>query len=184
MGKLRSNESRFSIIELFLILVIVIALGAVGHLAYKDHHKTASANATTSISSPSNSLSSAAASNLVRTFYNQLMDSSANQNAASEKSNYEQTAIQKYGTQNLANFYRSALALRTVPSYDPITCSNSVPNSLYSVTTLTSATTATVRVIEQEGTATNTVDSADIAAKVIMQNGTPKINSISCQSKP
>ncbi len=55
MGKLNYNESGFSAVETILILVIVVLLGAVGYLVYRNNHKPTVANVTTAKSSTSSS---------------------------------------------------------------------------------------------------------------------------------
>jgi hypothetical protein len=40
MGKLKSNHNGFSVIEVVIVLVIVVLIGTVGWLVYKNHHKS------------------------------------------------------------------------------------------------------------------------------------------------
>jgi len=54
MRKLQKNENGFSAVELVLVLVIIVLIGAVGWLVYKDNHK----NTTTSAKSTSASTKS------------------------------------------------------------------------------------------------------------------------------
>lgn len=42
MGKLRNDQKGFSVVEVILVLVIVILIGAVGWLVYKNHQKNTS----------------------------------------------------------------------------------------------------------------------------------------------
>ena len=54
MRKLQKNENGFSAVEIVLVLVIIVLIGAVGWLVYKDNHK----NTTTSAKSTSASTKS------------------------------------------------------------------------------------------------------------------------------
>jgi len=47
VGKLKSDEQGFSAVEVILVLVIVVLIGAVGFLVYKNHNKTTKASVAT-----------------------------------------------------------------------------------------------------------------------------------------
>jgi len=47
MNNLKKNQRGFSTVELVLAIVILVSVGIVGWLVYKNHHKTPSANSTT-----------------------------------------------------------------------------------------------------------------------------------------
>jgi hypothetical protein len=56
MGKIKNNETGFSIVEIVLVIVIVALIAAVGVLVYKNHHKKPTATTTNiSASKPSTS---------------------------------------------------------------------------------------------------------------------------------
>ncbi|MGD0283994.1 MAG: hypothetical protein ABSB12_00115 [Candidatus Saccharimonadales bacterium] len=55
MKKLRSNEYGFNIIELVLIIVIIALIGFAGWLVYKDHHKSMTATAITTVNNEATS---------------------------------------------------------------------------------------------------------------------------------
>ncbi len=48
--KLKHNQSGFSTVEVVLVIVIIVLVGAVGYLVYKNHHKTSTADITTTSS--------------------------------------------------------------------------------------------------------------------------------------
>lgn len=48
MEESKTKEKGFSVVEALIILVTLLAIGAVGWLVYKDHHKTTSSDKTTS----------------------------------------------------------------------------------------------------------------------------------------
>jgi hypothetical protein len=50
MLKIYKNEKGFSAVEIVLVLVIVVLLGAVGWLVYKDHHKSKTVASVTTVS--------------------------------------------------------------------------------------------------------------------------------------
>lgn len=50
MGKLQNNESGFSAVEAVLVLVVVMLIGVLGYMVYKDHHKTTATNPATNSS--------------------------------------------------------------------------------------------------------------------------------------
>jgi hypothetical protein len=53
VGKLKTDEKGFSAVEVVLVLVIVVLIGAVGFLVYKNQHKTKTASvATTAAAKP------------------------------------------------------------------------------------------------------------------------------------
>ncbi|HVC36235.1 MAG TPA: hypothetical protein VNE40_02210 [Candidatus Dormibacteraeota bacterium] len=60
MGKLKNNQSGFSAVEIVLVLAVVVLIGVVGWLVYRNHHKinttaittTTSAEPTTTTKSP------------------------------------------------------------------------------------------------------------------------------------
>jgi prepilin-type N-terminal cleavage/methylation domain-containing protein len=47
VGKLKSNQNGFSVIEIIMVLVIIVLIGAVGWLVYKNHHKSTTIPAAT-----------------------------------------------------------------------------------------------------------------------------------------
>ena len=51
MGKIRSDQSGFSAVEVVLVLVIVALVGVVGFMVYKNHHKSTGATSSTSAKS-------------------------------------------------------------------------------------------------------------------------------------
>jgi hypothetical protein len=51
MNKIKKNESGFGIVEVILVLVIIVLIGFVAWLVYKDHHKTTTASPTTTATS-------------------------------------------------------------------------------------------------------------------------------------
>lgn len=55
MGKLQKNQQGFGLVEALLVLVIVILIGVVGWMVYKNHNKTTSNNTTASNSSTNTS---------------------------------------------------------------------------------------------------------------------------------
>ena len=40
MGKLKTDEKGFGAVEAILIVIIIVLIGAVGYLVYKNNHKT------------------------------------------------------------------------------------------------------------------------------------------------
>ncbi len=46
MSKLRNNEKGFGVVEGLLIVAVVVLLGVVGYMVYKNHHKTTTVSAT------------------------------------------------------------------------------------------------------------------------------------------
>ncbi|HET8991571.1 MAG TPA: hypothetical protein VFN31_00865 [Candidatus Saccharimonadales bacterium] len=52
MGKLKNNQKGFSAVEATLILVIVILIGIVGYMVYKNHHNTTKASVSSAPANP------------------------------------------------------------------------------------------------------------------------------------
>lgn len=53
MNKISKNEKGFSVVETLLVLVIVVLIGIVGYMVYKNHHKTTVPNNTAKTSTTS-----------------------------------------------------------------------------------------------------------------------------------
>ena len=52
MGELKNNQKGFSAVELILVCVALVLIGAVGWMVYKGHHKTTATKSTVSAPSP------------------------------------------------------------------------------------------------------------------------------------
>lgn len=57
MGKLKDNQKGFGAVEAVLVLVIVILIGVVGYMVYRNHHKTTTASVATTSSKSTNTAS-------------------------------------------------------------------------------------------------------------------------------
>ena len=109
-------------VEVVLVLVIVVLIGVVGWMVYKNHHKTtktvittssttkpATSNKTTTSTTPT-VLSQSAVTQLATTFYNQYIACFSN-----GKGNPNQTCttnlVDQYGTSNLYSYYKPPTVL-------------------------------------------------------------------------
>ncbi|HEY1835386.1 MAG TPA: hypothetical protein VGG13_01030 [Candidatus Saccharimonadales bacterium] len=171
MNKLSKNQKGFGAVETLLVLIIIILIGAVGWLVYKDHHKTTppakastSANTNTPPAQPAK-VSTSAATQLLTNFYTKYKACNADQTCTAN-------LVKQYGTANLLSYYKPATG-----SYaeDPMLCAQTLPDSI-SVSGVTTTSTSAAGTVT-ESFASNSVAIKFTAAK---QSGSLKIDTVTC----
>ena len=166
-----------------LVIVVVIVIGVV--LLYVRDHKSvaittlpASVQPTSNTATPSGLVEPLAANKLVQSFYTAFI-----------ANNQPTSVIQQYGTANLLAAYtkyyvHNSEAVSSQNYADgSIVCGSVKPKSITGVGTLsTGATSAQVQVVEVENKGGSTANqTATLAAEVIHQGNSLKINAVQCQ---
>jgi cytoskeletal protein RodZ len=175
MSKSHNHQKGFATVEAVLVLVILILIGVVGWMVYKNHHKstssTTSSHSTTSSSNTSTSsstqttVSAADVTQLATDFYNQYK--------ACTDTTCKTNLVKQDGTANLLSYYQPSNG-----SYaeDPILCAQDVPNSV-SVSGVSAAATS------GSGSVTENFDSGPTTVKftaVQQSSGDLKVDTVTC----
>ena len=166
MKDFRHNNFGFSLLEGLLVVVVLVLVGGAGYgIAYHRYRK---AN-TTSISqtaSPANAVTTAGATELLTTFYQQYTAASR----ATPPSTATMTnVIKQYGTSNLVTYASKSY------NANPIVCAQAVPDKA-SVSNVHSTTVGALGTIRE----TFGIGMVNIDVVVVNQSGSLKIDSIAC----